>query len=101
MLLPGVREIGIRVAVGASPSQLLRLVLRRIAVLLAIGSMIGLALALAAGQVLAHVVYEVSSRDPQILAAVLGTMVLLGLLSSWEPTHRALRIDPMAALRNE
>jgi len=96
-----VREIGIRMAVGAGSSQVLRLVLGRIAVLLAIGSAIGLVLALAAGQVLASVVYEASPRDPQILMAVLATIVILGLFSSWTPTRRALRIDPMAALRYE
>ncbi|HEY6293656.1 MAG TPA: ABC transporter permease [Terriglobia bacterium] len=96
-----VREIGIRMAVGARPSQVLQLVLGRIAVLLSIGSAIGLVLALAAGQVLASVVYAASPRDPQILAAVLATIMLLGLLSSWAPTRRALRIDPMAALRYE
>ena len=96
-----VREIGIRVAVGASPRQVLRLVLARIAVLLAVGSGIGLVLALAAGQLVASVVYEVSSSDPQILGAVLATILLLGLLSSLAPMHRALRIDPMVALRSE
>jgi len=96
-----VREIGIRVAVGASPRQVLRLVLARIAVLLVVGSGIGVVLALAAGQVLAGVIYEVSSSDPQILGAVLVTIVFLGLLSSLAPMHRALRIDPMVALRSE
>ena len=96
-----VREIGIRMAVGARPSQVLRLVLGRITVLLAIGSLIGLALALAAGQVLASIVYGASSSDPRILLAVLATIALLGLLSSWAPTRRALRTDPMTALRYE
>jgi predicted permease len=96
-----VREIGIRMAVGARPSQVLRLVLGRIAVLLAIGSALGLVLALAAGQVLASVVYGASSRDPQVLAVVVATIALLGLLSSWAPTRRVLRIDPMVALRYE
>jgi len=96
-----VREIGIRVAVGARPSQVLRLVLGRIAVLLAVGSVIGLSLALAAGQALASVVYGASPRDPRMLLAVLGTIVALGLLSSWAPARRALRIDPVVALRCE
>ena len=95
------REIGIRMAVGARPSQVLQLVLSRIAVLLAIGSVIGVMLALAAGQVLAGVVYGASSRDPQVLAAGLATIALLGLISSWAPTRRALGIDPMVALRYE
>jgi ABC-type antimicrobial peptide transport system permease subunit len=96
-----VREIGIRIAVGARPAQVLRLVLGRVVVLLAIGSGLGLVLALAAGQVLASVVYQSSPRDPGILAAALGAMALFGLLSSCPPAYRALRIDPLAALRCE
>ncbi|HXJ94304.1 MAG TPA: ABC transporter permease [Terriglobia bacterium] len=96
-----VREIGIRVAVGARPSQVLRLVLGRIMTLIAVGSAIGLVLALATGQVLASVVYGASSRDPKTLAAVVATIALLGLVSSWAPTRRALRIDPVRALRCE
>jgi ABC-type antimicrobial peptide transport system permease subunit len=95
------REIGIRMAVGARPTQVLRLVLGRSAVLVAIGSAIGLVLALATGQVLASVVYKASPRDPRILIAALAAIVILGLLSSWTPTRRALQIDPMAALRYE
>ena len=96
-----VREIGIRMAVGARPSEVLWLVLGRIAVLIAIGSAIGLVVSLATGQLLANIVYEATPRDPQILTAVLGTLVFLGLLSSWVPTRRALHIDPMVALRHE
>lgn len=96
-----VREIGIRMAIGARPSQVLRLVLGRTGVLLGIGSLLGLALALAAGQVLASIVYGASARDPRILLAVASTIALLGLLSSWAPTRRALRTDPMSALRYE
>jgi ABC-type antimicrobial peptide transport system permease subunit len=96
-----VREIGIRMAVGARPSQVLRLVLGRTMALLAVGSAIGLVASLAAGQVLASVVYGASSRDPRTLLAVLATIVVLGLISSWTPTRRALGIDPIAALRCE
>ena len=96
-----VREIGIRMTVGARPSEVLWLVLGRIAVLIAIGSAIGLVVSLATGQLLANIVYEATPRDPQILTAVLGTLLLLGLLSSWVPTRRALHIDPMVALRHE
>jgi predicted permease len=96
-----VREIGIRMAIGARPAQVLKLVLGRIMVLMAIGSAIGLVLALAAGQVLASVVYGASSHDLWTLLAVLGTILVLGLLSSWAPTRRALGIEPIAALRHE
>ena len=96
-----VREIGIRMAIGARPSQVLRLVLGRTLLLLAVGAAIGLVLALAAGQVLASVVYGASARDPEILLAVITTIALLGILSSWVPARRALGIDPMSALRSE
>lgn len=94
-------EIGIRVAVGARPSHVARLILGRLAVMLAIGSAIGVVLAMAAGKVLASVVYGASPHDPGILAGVLVTIVALGLLSSWAPFRRALQVDPMAALRCE
>jgi len=96
-----IREIGIRMAIGARPSQVLRLVLGRTLLLLAAGSAIGLVLALAAGQVLASVVYGASARDPEILLAVVLTVALLGVFSSWVPARRALQIDPMSALRFE
>jgi predicted permease len=96
-----VREIGIRIAVGASPSQVIRLVLGRTLALLAAGAVIGLGLTLAAREVLAGIVFGVSPHDPKILAAVLGAIAGLGLLSSWGPVRRALHVDPMAALRHE
>jgi predicted permease len=96
-----VREIGIRIAVGAGPSQVIRLVLGRTLALLAMGAIIGFGLTLVAGRVLANIVYGVSPHDPKILAAVLATIATLGLLSSWAPVRRALHIDPMSALRHE
>jgi predicted permease len=96
-----VREIGIRMAVGARPAQILRTVLGRITFLLLAGSAIGLVLALAAGQVLASVVHNASPRDPGILTAVFAIILLIGVFSCWAPTRRALRIEPMAALRYE
>jgi predicted permease len=96
-----VHEIGIRIAIGARPPEIARLVLGRTAVLIAMGSAIGLVLALAAGNVLASIVYQSSASDPQVLALVFGAIALLGVLSTWAPTRRALRIDPMVALRYE
>ena len=96
-----VREIGIRMAVGARPVQVLWLVLGRVMLLLAAGSAFGLVLAIAVGQVLASIVYQASPRDPLALAAVLAAIILLGLLSSWAPARRALRIEPVIALRHE
>lgn len=96
-----VREIGIRVAVGARPWQVLRFVLGRTALLVAIGSCLGLALGLATGRVLSSVVYQASSRDPLVLAAVSLTMALIGFGASCGPARRALSIDPLRALRHE
>lgn len=96
-----VREIGIRIALGAQPRQVLRLVLGRTMLLLLAGCTAGILLALAAGQVLASIVYGVSPRDPAVMAAVWLTTILLGALSSWSPARRALRVDPMMALRHE
>lgn len=96
-----IREIGIRMAIGARPAQIIRLVLGRTLVLLAGGAVIGLLLAVAAGNVLASIVYTASPHDPVVLIAVVAALSLLGLLSSWAPTLRALRIEPTVALRNE
>jgi ABC-type antimicrobial peptide transport system permease subunit len=95
-----VREIGIRVAIGANPIQIIRLILTRTFVLLGIGALIGLGLALAAERLLESVIFG-SSRDPLVFAGVCVTMIVLGLISSWAPTRRALRIEPTIALRHE
>ncbi|HEY6253178.1 MAG TPA: ABC transporter permease, partial [Candidatus Angelobacter sp.] len=96
-----VREIGIRMAVGARPLQVIKLVLGRTLMLLLAGGIIGLGLALAAGQVLASIVYQVSPHDPLVLAAVIATLGVIGLLACWAPIRRALRIQPTVALRHE
>jgi macrolide transport system ATP-binding/permease protein len=95
-----IHEIGIRVAIGASPSDVIKLVLGKTFVLLGMGAVIGLVLALAAGRLLETVIYG-SPRDPLVFVAVCLTMVVLGLISSWAPTRRALRIEPTVALRHE
>jgi ABC-type antimicrobial peptide transport system permease subunit len=95
------REIGIRVALGANHSQVLRLALGRTMNLLAIGSLIGLGLAVGSGKLLATIIYKAKPSDPGILIAVFLTIAALGVVSSWTPTRRALRIDPTIALRQE
>ncbi len=96
-----VREIGIRMALGAQPTQVLHLVLGKMLALLAIGSAAGLALALGMGQVLASIVYQASPHDPLVLGAVVVLMFSLAILSSWLPARRALKIEPRSALRYE
>jgi predicted permease len=96
-----IREIGIRVAVGAGPWQVLRPLLLRTALELAIGSCAGLVLGLAADRVLASIVYKASARDPVVLAGAALGMVLIGFAATWAPARRALSIDPLIALRHE
>jgi predicted permease len=95
------REIGIRIAVGASAGAVLRVVLGRIALLVGVGAAVGLALAIAAGGVLATIVYEASPRDPYVLAAVVVIVAAVGAVACWAPARRSLKIAPMAALRPE
>jgi ABC-type antimicrobial peptide transport system permease subunit len=94
-------EIGIRMALGARPVQVLRLVLGKTTALLVFGSVIGLILALAIGRVIASIVYQAHLHDPVVMMSVWTTIALLGLFSSWSPARRAMRVDPMVALRHE
>ncbi len=87
------REIGIRVAIGATPLHVLRLVLTRTVVLLACGAGAGAALAALAAGVLSSVVYGASLRDPMILSGVALGLVLAGIISSWVPLRQALKIS--------
>jgi predicted permease len=95
------RELGIRIALGAQRSEVLRAALGRPFKLLAFGSIAGLILGVLASRVLAFVVYQATPRDPLVLAAVVLAMALLGLLATWIPAQRALRIDPLRLLREE
>ena len=95
------RELGIRVALGAQRKELLKAALGRTFKLLAFGSTAGLLLGILASRVLALVVYEATSRDPLVLAAVVVAMALLGLVAAWIPARRALSIHPMMLLREE
>jgi predicted permease len=95
------RELGIRVALGAQPKQVLQAALGRAFKLLAFGSAAGLLLGILASRVLAFIVYQATPRDPQILAGVVVAMALLGLLATWIPARRALSVDPMILLREE
>jgi predicted permease len=95
------RELGIRVALGAQRRQILRVALERALRLLAFGSAAGLILGLLATRVLSDIVYQATPRDPVVLAGVVLAMGLLGLIATWIPARRALSIDPMILLREE
>ncbi|MGC2548406.1 MAG: FtsX-like permease family protein, partial [Silvibacterium sp.] len=95
------RELGIRVALGAQSGQVLRAALGRTLLLLGIGSAAGLALGFAASHVLASIVYQASASDPLVIFAVVLTMALVGLLSAAWPARRALSAEPAMLLRDE
>jgi ABC-type antimicrobial peptide transport system permease subunit len=95
------RELGIRMALGAQPREVLQAALGRAVKLLAFGSAAGLLLGILASRVLASIVYQATPRDPLVLAGVVLAMSLLGLLATWIPAQRALSIDPMILLREE
>lgn len=95
------RELGIRVALGAPRQGVLRVALGRAFKLLAFGSAAGLVLGILATRVLASIVYQATPRDPIVLAGALLAMSLVGLLATWIPARRALRVDPLILLREE
>ncbi len=95
------RELGIRVALGAQTRNVLQAALGRTVLLLAIGSAAGLALGVAASRLLAAIVYHATAADPLVLLTVLGTMVLLGAASTLLPARRALRAEPAILLRDQ
>jgi predicted permease len=95
------RELGIRIALGAQQKEVLEAALGRAVKLLGIGSAAGLALGILASRVLASIVYQATPRDPIVLGGVVLTMALLGLVATWIPAQRALAIDPLALLREE
>jgi len=95
------KELGIRMALGAQRKEVLQAALGRAFKLLTIGSAAGLLLGILASRVLAFIVYQATPRDPLVLAGVVLAMALLGLLATWIPAQRALSIDPMILLREE
>jgi len=95
------KELGIRIALGAQRKEVLQAALGRALKLLALGSAAGLLLGILASRVLAHIVYQATPRDPLVLAGVVLAMALLGLLATWIPAQRALSIDAAILLREE
>ena len=92
-------EFGLRVALGASPADVLRLVLRQGATLALAGVGLGLLAAIAAVRALDAVLYEISPWDPVAWGVSAATLLAVSLLASWIPARRALRVDPVVALR--
>jgi len=95
------KELGIRMALGAQRRELLSAALGRPVRLLAVGSVAGLLLGILAGKVLTYIVYQANSHDPLVLAGVVLAMALLGLLATWIPAHRAMSVNPLILLRED
>jgi len=95
------REIGIRMALGAAPSEVARVVLARTAKLLAVGITIGFALAFALGRFFSQILYDVSAHDPLTYLCAIALMAAVAFVACWVPARRAIQVDPLTALRSE
>jgi putative ABC transport system permease protein len=95
------QELGIRVSLGAEPRQVLALVMRRGLLLTASGLAIGIAAALALGRAVAALLYGVTPTDPPTLLAGALFLTAVALLATYLPARRALRLEPLRALRAE
>lgn len=95
------REIGLRIALGARSSEIVGLVMRRGLVLALAGIVLGVALAVAAGRALQAVLAGVSPSDPPIFGGAVALALVMTLLGSLLPAVRAMRVDPMTAIRTE
>jgi ABC-type antimicrobial peptide transport system permease subunit len=95
------REIGIRIALGASTERVVGMVVRRGLTLAVIGVALGTAGAYAVTRVLQSLLFGVSARDPLTFAAVAALLGGVAVLASWIPARRAARVDPLTAMRAE
>ncbi len=93
------RELGIRVALGAQRTEVLQAALGRAFRSLTLGSTAGLLLGILASRVLSSIVYQATPRDPLVMAGAVLAMVVMGLVATWMPARRALSVQPSALLR--
>jgi putative ABC transport system permease protein len=96
-----VREIGVRMALGASPQEILKMVLGYVARWTLLGALLGLAGSWFAVRLLESLLFEVAPHDPALLACALLVLLLAIFLAAWIPARRAMRVDPLVALRYE
>jgi predicted permease len=95
------REIGIRLALGAHPGSVLKLVLRQGIMLAIVGAAVGISVALGVTRYLTSMLYDVHANDPLTMIAVAILLTLVALAACYIPARRAMRVDPMVALRYE
>src|SRR6202035_2249100 len=94
-------EIGIRMALGAAPQDILRMVLRQSVVIVGVGLAVGLAAAFAGTRVIAAFIVGVRPTDAVTFVAVVGLLTVIALVACWIPARRATRVSPLVALRYE
>ncbi len=94
-------EIGLRIALGASPGEVLRMVLAQGVRLAAIGTAAGLLAAVVLAHLMRSLLFGVGPLDPVTFAGMSAVLLVIALLASYLPAHRATSIDPAAALRHE
>lgn len=95
------KELGIRVALGARKTHVMTAALGRPMVLLGVGSVLGLLAGVSASHLLAQIVYQANSSDPTVIGGAVLTMALLGIAASAIPARRALNVDPSKLMREE
>jgi len=95
------QEIGLRMAIGAEPGQVLRMIIGGGMKLAAIGVAVGIAGALALANLVASMLYGVTPFDPASYAGTAGVLLAVAALACWLPARRAMRVDPLVALRQE
>jgi putative ABC transport system permease protein len=95
------REIGLRMALGAQPGEVLKVILKQGLLLTAIGIGLGLAGALALTRLLSGLLFEVGSTDPATLISIVLIFTVVALIACYLPARRATRVDPLIALRHE
>jgi putative ABC transport system permease protein len=95
------REIGVRVALGATPTHVLRLIMSQGCLLSILGIVVGAAMAVGSSRILAGLLYGIGPRDPATLVGVAVSLFVVAVVACWVPARRALRVDPTTALRYE
>jgi ABC-type antimicrobial peptide transport system permease subunit len=95
------QEIGVRMALGASPSAISRLVLRQAGLWIGAGAVPGAIGSFFAVRLLEHMLFRVPAKDPWTFAGAVAVLAAAGLAAAWIPSRRAARVDPMQVLRGE
>jgi putative ABC transport system permease protein len=94
-------EIGVRLALGAEPGEVARMIVRQGGGVALAGVVVGLTVALAGARLIESLLYDVTPRDPVVFAATTSILAAIALLACWLPARRAARLSPIEALRTE